>query len=84
MQRSISGIAQRVRYMQLAELEQHSLLRKTILAQLPLRIEYHLTSLGYSILPVIAVLEHYPPGSSDAGDCFSCQAGSGNTLAHNG
>ncbi len=59
LQRSIPGITQRVLHVQLAELEQHGLLRKTIFAQLPLKVEYHLTSLGNSILPVIAVLEQW-------------------------
>ncbi|MBC6612386.1 helix-turn-helix transcriptional regulator [Hymenobacter sp. BT507] len=59
LQRIIPGATRRVLNVQLAELEQHGLVHKIVFGQLPLKVEYHLTSLGQSILPVIAVMEQW-------------------------
>jgi HxlR-like helix-turn-helix protein len=42
--------------LQLNQLEEHELLSKRIYAELPPRVEYSLTDLGQSVLPVIAAL----------------------------
>jgi DNA-binding HxlR family transcriptional regulator len=59
LQRIIPGATRRVLNVQIAELEQQGLLRKTVFTELPLRVEYHLTGLGESILPVIEVMEQW-------------------------
>jgi DNA-binding HxlR family transcriptional regulator len=59
MQRTIPSATRRVLNVQLAELEQHGLVRKTIFPELPPKVEYHLTSLGESLLPVIEVMEQW-------------------------
>jgi len=59
MQRSIPSATRRVLNVQLNELEQHGLVSKTIFPELPPRVEYHLTSLGQSLLPVIEVMEQW-------------------------
>ena len=59
MQRTIPSATRRVLNVQLAELEQHGLVSKTIFPELPPRVEYHLTSLGQSLLPVIEVMEEW-------------------------
>jgi DNA-binding HxlR family transcriptional regulator len=59
MQRSIPSATRRVLNVQLSELEQHGLVSKTIFPELPPRVEYQLTSLGQSLLPVIEVMEQW-------------------------
>ncbi|MBO2012476.1 winged helix-turn-helix transcriptional regulator [Hymenobacter negativus] len=59
MQRSIPGATRRVLNVQLSELEQHGLVGKTIFPELPPKVEYHLTDLGRSLLPVIEVMEQW-------------------------
>jgi DNA-binding HxlR family transcriptional regulator len=59
MQRMIPSATRRVLNVQLAELEQHGLVSKTIFPELPPKVEYHLTSLGESLLPVIEVMEQW-------------------------
>jgi len=39
--------------MQLSELEKHEVLTKVIYAQVPLKVEYSLTDLGVSLIPII-------------------------------
>ncbi|HEY9044722.1 MAG TPA: helix-turn-helix domain-containing protein [Ohtaekwangia sp.] len=52
--RKIPDAARRVLNMQLSQLEEHELIRKKIFAEMPPRVEYSLTPLGESIIPVIA------------------------------
>jgi DNA-binding HxlR family transcriptional regulator len=59
LHRSIPGITRRVLNVQLAELERYGLLYKNIVVKLPLQVEYHLTGLGESILPVVTVMEQW-------------------------
>ncbi|MDO7873762.1 helix-turn-helix domain-containing protein [Hymenobacter sp. ASUV-10] len=59
MQRTIPSATRRVLNVQLTEMEQHGLIAKTVFPELPPRVEYHLTSLGQSLLPVIAVMEEW-------------------------
>ena len=59
LQRSIPSATRRVLNVQLAELEHHGLVSKTIFPELPPRVEYQLTDLGQSLLPVIAVMEQW-------------------------
>ena len=59
MQRAIPSATRRVLNVQLAELEHHGLVSKTIFPELPPRVEYQLTDLGQSLLPVIEVMEHW-------------------------
>ena len=42
--------------MQLKELEEHELIRKTIYPVVPLKVEYSLTEFGETLIPVISVL----------------------------
>ncbi|OGX82109.1 winged helix-turn-helix transcriptional regulator [Hymenobacter coccineus] len=59
LQRAIPMATRRVLNIQLNELEQHGLVRKTVFPQLPPKVEYHLTGLGQSLLPVIAAMEQW-------------------------
>jgi DNA-binding HxlR family transcriptional regulator len=59
MQRTIPSATRRVLNVQLAQLEQHGLISKTIFPELPPKVEYQLTRLGQSLLPVIEVMEQW-------------------------
>ncbi|ALL07548.1 hypothetical protein AQ505_19860 [Pedobacter sp. PACM 27299] len=56
---SINGITKRVLQKQLSELELHGILGKTIYAEVPLRVEYYLTELGKTILPLISAVDKW-------------------------
>ncbi|MDF7814026.1 helix-turn-helix domain-containing protein [Hymenobacter sp. YC55] len=59
LQRAIPSATRRVLNIQLNEMEQHGLISKTIFLQLPPKVEYTLTSLGESLLPVIDAMEQW-------------------------
>lgn len=59
LQRAIPMATRRVLNIQLNELERHGLISKTIFPQLPPKVEYQLTSLGQSLLPVIDAMEEW-------------------------
>ena len=56
LQSSIPGATRRVLNVQLNQLEEHGLISKRIYAQLPPRVEYELTELGQSLLPILIEL----------------------------
>ena len=56
LQRMIPGATRRVLSAQLNQLEEHELISKRIYAELPPKVEYSLTELGESVLPVIMTL----------------------------
>jgi DNA-binding HxlR family transcriptional regulator len=59
MQRMLPSATRRVLNVQLNEMEQHGLISKTIFPELPPRVEYYLTDMGRSLLPVIEVMEQW-------------------------
>ena len=65
MHRGIEGITKQMLTKQLRELEADGILKRTIYAEIPPRVEYFFTPFGESILPVIDAmsdwgLEHMP------------------------
>lgn len=56
---SITGITRRVLQQQLRELEFHGLLGKISYQEIPLRVEYHLTETGKSLLPLVTAVDHW-------------------------
>lgn len=56
MQRKIPAATRRVLNVQLNQLEAHGLISKKIYAELPPKVEYTLTELGQSVLPIIIAL----------------------------
>ena len=56
LQRKIPNAARRVLNVQLNELESHGLVSKKIYAELPPKVEYELSELGQSVMPVINAL----------------------------
>jgi DNA-binding HxlR family transcriptional regulator len=51
--------APRVINMQLRELEEYGMVYKKVYAEIPLRVEYYLTDIGESIIPVIAAIDQW-------------------------
>ncbi|SFE62662.1 transcriptional regulator, HxlR family [Chitinophaga sp. CF118] len=59
LQRLNPNATRRVLYQQLTELEEHGIIEKVIYPVLPPKVEYSLTSLGMSLLPVIKVMDDW-------------------------
>jgi DNA-binding HxlR family transcriptional regulator len=57
--RAIASATPRVLNIQLKELENFKVVRKKIYPGLPPRVEYYLTELGKSILPIISMLDQW-------------------------
>ncbi len=56
LQRKIPDASRRVLNIQLKELEQHELVTKIIYPQIPPKVEYSLTEIGKTLIPVINTL----------------------------
>jgi len=59
LERTITGISQKVLIQQLRDLEEHGLVRRTVFPEVPARVEYALTGLGRSLKPIILSLHHW-------------------------
>lgn len=57
--RAIPSATPRVLNMQLRELEHFMVVGKTIYPGLPPKVEYHLTEMGRSILPIISMMDEW-------------------------
>ena len=62
LQKAIPDISKQMLVNQLRELEDDNILQRIVFAEIPPRVEYELTELGLSLLPVIEVMEQW--GSS--------------------
>jgi DNA-binding HxlR family transcriptional regulator len=59
LHRAMTGATKRVLNRQLKELEEHGIICKKIYHQLPPKVEYSLTPLGESLMPVIDAMNHW-------------------------
>jgi DNA-binding HxlR family transcriptional regulator len=59
LQRAIPGSTKRVLNLQLKELEEFHILTKKIYHQLPPKVEYSLTGLGETVLPIIKMMNQW-------------------------
>jgi len=59
LMRSLQGITQRVLTNQLRELEADGLVSRKVYAEVPPRVEYSLTKVGRTLLPVLEKLEEW-------------------------
>jgi len=56
LKKSLDGISQKVLTAQLRKMEENGLLIRTVYPEIPPRVEYALTELGYSLEPVLNAL----------------------------
>ena len=59
VRKSIPNITQKMLTQQLRELEADGIVRREVYAQVPPKVEYSLTELGQSVMPVIVNLCHW-------------------------
>lgn len=56
LRKSLSGISQKVLTANLRDMEANGLLTRKVYAEVPPRVEYSLTELGFSLRPVLAAM----------------------------
>ncbi|RZK47648.1 MAG: transcriptional regulator, partial [Pedobacter sp.] len=56
LKNSIEGISERMLVAQLRELEKDGIIKRSVYAEVPPRVEYQLTTLGASLEPVIIAM----------------------------
>ena len=59
LKKSIGSVSQKVLTTQLRQMEESGLLRRTVYPEVPPRVEYTLTELGYSLKPVLEALQDW-------------------------
>lgn len=59
LKRSVGNVSQKVLTAQLREMEASGLLIRTVYPEVPPRVEYTLTELGYSLKPVLDALRNW-------------------------
>ena len=59
LHRAIPGITQKVLTHQLRDLEKSGLLTRTVYPEVPPKVEYHITSLGLTLKPVVDAMHQW-------------------------
>lgn len=62
LKRSVGGVTQKVLTTQLRQMEDCGLLTRTVYPEVPPKVEYTLTELGYSLKPVLDALSAWGEG----------------------
>jgi DNA-binding HxlR family transcriptional regulator len=57
LKHKLPGITERMLTLQLRKLEEHKIISRTVYAEVPPRVEYELTEIGYELEPVVRALE---------------------------
>lgn len=65
LMRALEGITQRVLTNQLRELEADGLVKRKIYAEVPPRVEYSLTKVGHTLVPVLKTFEQWASENCD-------------------
>ncbi|HEY9871553.1 MAG TPA: helix-turn-helix domain-containing protein [Candidatus Obscuribacterales bacterium] len=65
LMRALQGVTQRVLTHQLRELEEDGLVSRKVYAEVPPRVEYSLTQLGWTLVPVLERLEQWAEEHSE-------------------
>ena len=86
LSRLVPGISQKVLVQQLRELEEHRLVHREVLRQVPPRVDYSATSLGLSLEPVMLALcewgTHHARELNELDTLDDCIVRPVNTLSH--
>ena len=59
LKKSLGGVSQKVLTSQLRQMEASGLLKRKVYAEVPPRVEYTLTELGYSLRPVLETMRDW-------------------------
>lgn len=59
LKRKLPNITERMLTLQLRKLEKNKILKRTVYAEVPPRVEYELTPIGYELEPIITQLEQW-------------------------
>jgi DNA-binding HxlR family transcriptional regulator len=59
LRKRMPGITERMLTLQLRKLEQSKIVTRTVHAEVPPRVEYELTPIGYEVAPIIRQLEKW-------------------------
>jgi len=59
LKKLLPTITERMLTLQLRKLEEHRIVKRTVYAEVPPRVEYELTSIGYDLRPIIQLLEKW-------------------------
>lgn len=62
LKRSVGGVTQKVLTAQLRQMEDCGLLTRTVYPEVPPKVEYTLTELGYSLKPILDALNAWGEG----------------------
>jgi len=65
MLRMLPGATRRVLNVQLKELEDHGIIKKKTYPQLPPKVEYSLTEIGWSLMPIIDAMNAWGDQNRD-------------------
>ena len=57
LKKSLGNVSQKVLTAQLRQMEESGLLTRTVYAEVPPRVEYTLTELGYSLQPILDAMK---------------------------
>ena len=59
LKNSIGGVSQKVLTAQLRDMEENGLVNRKVYAEVPPKVEYSLTDLGYSLKPILDALQNW-------------------------
>lgn len=63
--RRIAGVSQKMLTQTLRELERDGLVTREVTPSVPVKVEYELTQLGYSLLPIMRGIKDWAEGNMD-------------------
>ncbi len=59
LKKRLPNITERMLTLQLRKLEENKIIKRTIYAEVPPKVEYELTPIGYELKPIIKMLENW-------------------------
>lgn len=59
LKKNLPNITERMLTLQLRKLEENKIISRTVYAEVPPRVEYELTAIGYELKPIIKALENW-------------------------
>jgi DNA-binding HxlR family transcriptional regulator len=65
LSRQIAGVSQKMLTQTLRTLERDGLITRTVTASVPVRVDYELTALGSTLLPVMAAIKDWAESHMD-------------------